>query len=146
MHPYDLPSKYEDHHIISAVWEVGSNMMTGNTPSEDRVSFLCTSCVALEYACPIICEFCIPAPRMKVLLLNIGKMQNKIPSLAMDGMWSGWESWGECTGTCMYGSQSRHRYCSLPEWDGNDCYGDDTQTRGCEMDSSDACDGMHTIS
>ena len=39
-------------------WQV-----TGMTPAQDHVSFICTSCVTVEYECPVICEYCIPRQR-----------------------------------------------------------------------------------
>ena len=62
-HPYGLPQPWEDNHIISAVLDMEERQITGMTPAQDRVSFICTSCVAVEYECLVICEYCIPRQR-----------------------------------------------------------------------------------
>ena len=56
--------------MLSAVWDTRRGFVSGNTPVQDRVSYVCTSCVSEDTECPLICEFCIPHMRTyKVSLL-----------------------------------------------------------------------------
>ncbi|XP_068458060.1 properdin-like [Clinocottus analis] len=57
----------------------------------------------------------------------------------VDGFWSGWSSWGECSTSCIpegrASIRSRRRSCSSPapsiEPPGSDCHGDDSETENC---------------
>ncbi|XP_010796115.1 properdin, partial [Notothenia coriiceps] len=57
----------------------------------------------------------------------------------VDGFWSGWSVWGECSSSCIPEGQSavrtRHRFCSNPAPSssppGNSCSGEDTETSTC---------------
>ncbi|KAM7387571.1 hypothetical protein PAMA_009948 [Pampus argenteus] len=58
----------------------------------------------------------------------------------VDGFWSGWSSWSECSTSCIQQSQaslrSRHRSCSNPAPSSNPtgrgCQGDSNQTENCK--------------
>ncbi|CAK6983770.1 properdin-like, partial [Scomber scombrus] len=58
---------------------------------------------------------------------------------AVDGSWSGWSSWGECSSSCIPVDRppprTRHRSCSNPPPSSNPpgkgCHGDDSQTENC---------------
>ncbi|XP_053195025.1 properdin-like [Scomber japonicus] len=58
---------------------------------------------------------------------------------AVDGSWSGWSSWGECSSSCVSVDRpplrTRHRSCSNPPPSssppGKGCHGDDSQTENC---------------
>lgn len=57
----------------------------------------------------------------------------------VDGFWSGWSSWGECSSSCIPQGRApvrtRHRSCSNPAPSsnppGSGCNGDDRQTQNC---------------
>ena len=60
-----------------------------------------------------------------------------IPPFAVDGNFTTWEQWDNCTGTCGTGTQFRYRNCTnpAPQYDGRDCqviYGDYNETQSCE--------------
>ena len=52
----------------------------------------------------------------------------------IDGGWSEWEAWTECTTSCGPGTKSRSRTCSSPEPSPNGlpCSGEDSETESCE--------------
>uniref|UniRef100_A0A3Q2CH68 SCO-spondin n=1 Tax=Cyprinodon variegatus TaxID=28743 RepID=A0A3Q2CH68_CYPVA len=54
----------------------------------------------------------------------------------VDGGWSQWTDWTECTKSCGGGVQSRRRQCDSPppEGDGDYCEGLGTEVRGCNTD------------
>ncbi len=60
-------------------------------------------------------------------------------SLTVDGVWSGWSSWGECSSSCIpqgrTSIRTRHRSCSNPAPSssppGRDCHGDSRQVENC---------------
>ena len=52
-------------------------------------------------------------------------------SSTVDGVWSEWGDWGECSVSCDDGNQSRHRTCVGPFYAGNECKGNDSDTRTC---------------
>ena len=58
----------------------------------------------------------------------------------VDGQWSEWKPWTECTRTCGGGVQTRARTCTQPSpaYGGKDCEGRIDETRPC---GTDACPG-----
>ncbi|CAG2224126.1 HMCN [Mytilus edulis] len=64
---------------------------------------------------------------------DIGVCEN--PACPIDGNWSTWLSWGECSLTCGDGGiRQRNRTCSdpVPMFGGNECDGDGTTTGPCQ--------------
>ena len=72
--------------------------------------------------------------------LNIVKTspQKDFLFLVVDGVWTLWADFGDCSKTCGGGEQSRNRSCSNPAPlnGGQDCDGDAVETQAC---STDAC-------
>lgn len=54
-------------------------------------------------------------------------------SYVVDGGWTEWDEWSECSVTCDNGTQTRHRSCTnpLPQYGGKDCEGERTEVRQC---------------
>lgn len=53
----------------------------------------------------------------------------------VDGAWSIWSNWGDCSLTCGDdGSRDRQRSCSTPapQFGGSECIGNNTETGSCE--------------
>ena len=52
----------------------------------------------------------------------------------VDGGWSDWGSWSDCTTSCGPGFKSRSRLCIAPEpsGGGDSCVGEDSGTEICE--------------
>lgn len=53
----------------------------------------------------------------------------------VDGAWSIWSNWGDCSLTCGDdGSRDRQRSCSAPapQFGGSECIGNNTETGSCE--------------
>ena len=57
-------------------------------------------------------------------------------SVAVDGGWSQFGEWSECSAECGGGVQTRTRACNnpAPQQGGADCVGDATETRACNSD------------
>ncbi|XP_078700931.1 coadhesin-like [Branchiostoma floridae x Branchiostoma belcheri] len=53
----------------------------------------------------------------------------------VDGNWSPWTAWGECTKTCGGGQQARSRECTdpAPAHGGKDCDGGTHETQACNL-------------
>ncbi|KAJ7390494.1 hypothetical protein OS493_024526 [Desmophyllum pertusum] len=51
----------------------------------------------------------------------------------LDGGWSSWSSWGQCTGSCGTGLQTRKRTCTNPRpgYGGKKCMGPAEQHKTC---------------
>ena len=62
----------------------------------------------------------------------------------VDGEWSSWGSWSECTSTCGSGSRTRLRTCTnpTPERGGKTCTGKATELSMCNKDT---CPGILTF-
>ena len=52
----------------------------------------------------------------------------------VDGGWSEWSNYGECSATCGKGSHTRNRKCNspLPSGGGSTCSGESLETKDCE--------------
>lgn len=57
----------------------------------------------------------------------------EIPICAIDGRWSRWTPWSECSATCGNGIQIRYRKCNNPmaEYGGRNCEGHSNETIAC---------------
>ena len=59
----------------------------------------------------------------------------------MDGQWSAWTAYGQCTRSCGGGFQYRYRRCDNPPpmGNGSKCVGTNIEQKSC---NSDSCKGM----
>ena len=64
-----------------------------------------------------------------------------IYNFTVDGAWSDWGEYSDCTVTCGAGSQTRSRDCNSPPPvnGGSSCMGDASETRDCDEST---CPGM----
>ena len=73
-------------------------------------------------------------------------MQNftKFHFLTVDGEWSEWGAYGECSAPCGGGYKIKHRYCNnpAPAYGGADCYGNDSYNVTC---NTHHCAGWYKI-
>lgn len=49
----------------------------------------------------------------------------------VDGVWTAWADWSDCSVTCANGTQWRNRTCVGPLYGGMNCTGDETQEKIC---------------
>ena len=49
----------------------------------------------------------------------------------VDGVWSNYSPWSECSVTCGSGIRSRSRTCTPPRYGGKDCEGSTTEMEVC---------------
>lgn len=61
------------------------------------------------------------------------------PSSAVEGLWTPWTAWSECSARCDSGVQTRNRSCSNPAYGGPECSGPLIQTRDC---NTQPCKGV----
>ena len=56
-------------------------------------------------------------------------------SVTVNGSWSDWTSWTDCSESCEGGIQYRSRFCDnpRPNHDGLDCVGSDQENRPCNQ-------------
>ncbi|XP_060570518.1 thrombospondin-2-like isoform X1 [Ruditapes philippinarum] len=61
-----------------------------------------------------------------------------IEPCAVNGQWSDWSAWGNCSVTCENGTRTRHRECTDPgpQFGGMNCTGDTLEIEEC---SSQPC-------
>ena len=59
----------------------------------------------------------------------------EIAGTPVDGGWSGYGSWSKCSAVCGGGTQSRTRTCTnpAPRYGGQDCVGEETETKDCNL-------------
>ncbi|XP_019617100.1 PREDICTED: SCO-spondin-like [Branchiostoma belcheri] len=71
---------------------------------------------------------------------------DSLPLCKVDGGWSQWEAWSNCTVTCAGGTRTRSRTCDQPppQNGGRRCNGDSTQSETCtgQVDPSCYVDGV----
>ena len=69
--------------------------------------------------------------------------------IAVNGDWSQWSSWSECTRSCGVGSMKRHRSCTnpQPQYGGLDCPVDDDGYGALRNQSCNEhnCSGLNLI-
>ena len=55
----------------------------------------------------------------------------------MDGSWSEWDSWTQCTKSCGHGMMSRERACTNPSpiGSGEPCKGESKENQSCNEDT-----------
>jgi len=49
----------------------------------------------------------------------------------VNGYWSDWNLWSTCTVTCDGGTRHRERTCIEPEYGGDYCLGESSETEAC---------------
>ncbi|XP_076075711.1 uncharacterized protein LOC143046433 [Mytilus galloprovincialis] len=67
--------------------------------------------------------------------------------ISVNGGWSSWFGWSECSKSCDGGNRSRVRFCDNPhpEPDGQVCVGSDTGVGNCNEDSCPVCKPYYEI-
>ncbi|CAC5361884.1 unnamed protein product [Mytilus coruscus] len=65
----------------------------------------------------------------------------------VNGGWSSYSGWSECSKSCAGGTRSRVRFCDspAPEPDGQFCIGSDTDVGNCNTDSCPVCKPYYEI-
>ena len=60
-------------------------------------------------------------------------MWYKIPYYTVDGEWSSYGNWSDCSAECDGGFKTRTRHCNnpVPKGGGADCVGKDLDTQAC---------------
>ena len=53
--------------------------------------------------------------------------------VSVDGYWSTWSTWSGCDVTCDSGHIIRTRTCTPPEYGGNECTGNNTESQTCTL-------------
>ena len=66
-------------------------------------------------------------------ILNNG---NLLILIIVDGMWSDWTAWSACPVSCSGGEYSRSRVCDspAPQYGGQDCSGNSSETDNCNTE------------
>lgn len=67
--------------------------------------------------------------------------------ISVDGNWTDWSSWNECSVTCGRGLKDRERTCSnpLPQYGGTPCAGNATTSEKCNDDPCPSKNKSKTI-
>ena len=73
------------------------------------------------------------------LLLMQFHMLQSCNIILVDGTWSDWSEWGDCSSECTGGTQERTRTCEGQEGGGADCVGETSETQACNEDISNPC-------
>lgn len=55
----------------------------------------------------------------------------------VDGQWTSWAAWSECSVTCGGGESARTRSCSdpSPQYNGSKCAGQDKENKACNTNN-----------
>jgi hypothetical protein len=61
----------------------------------------------------------------------------------VDGVWSAWSNYSDCTASCGNGIQTRTRVCNYQSDGGQPCYGSATQSISCNTNIS--CPGWDVL-
>lgn len=63
------------------------------------------------------------------------EIERRIYFFLVNGSWSAWSLWSDCTTTCGGGSNTRNRTCTnpSPQYGGEQCKGSTTDVRLCGM-------------
>ncbi|VDI00055.1 Hypothetical predicted protein, partial [Mytilus galloprovincialis] len=77
-----------------------------------------------------------PSPQFGGELCNGNETETDICNTndcPVDGNWSTWGGWQECSVTCGGGDKTRNRTCTdpIPQYSGEDCHGNDTEVAIC---------------
>jgi hypothetical protein len=58
-------------------------------------------------------------------------------SIVVNGGWTQWTTWGDCSVTCGGGTQTRSRTCDnpAPQYGGAQCSGDASGSQQCNTDN-----------
>ncbi|KAL5255035.1 hypothetical protein ACHWQZ_G014467 [Mnemiopsis leidyi] len=69
-------------------------------------------------------------------------------SCPVDGGWSDYGNWSDCSAVCGGGTQSRTRTCTnpAPAYSGKNCVGEATETQDCNTHSCPVCDAGEGLS
>ncbi|KAI8502563.1 hypothetical protein Bbelb_192650, partial [Branchiostoma belcheri] len=130
----------------SESWDCAKLTSNDDDPPNQLVSVNCND--TEYYICERITRPCSPNP-----CINNGTCVETVPSGflcrcgenysgtycgAINGGWSAWSVWAECSVSCGTGtgSQARTRHCDNPEpqFGGNNCTGDAQETKPCNAD------------
>lgn len=65
----------------------------------------------------------------------------------INGGWSEWKNWSECSKTCGRGTRVRKRYCNkpMPKYKGRMCVGDNVEYEECKIKACSNYDARRTI-
>ncbi|XP_063692741.1 uncharacterized protein LOC134824699 isoform X2 [Bolinopsis microptera] len=65
----------------------------------------------------------------------------------LDGGWSDWSNWSECSAECEGGTQSRSKTCTdpVPKNGGADCVGAGSETRNCNTQECPTLPGLDVV-
>ena len=95
-------------------------------------------CVRSGYQSTLGCKWVEPLKPLKTKQMKkctkIEKLANKCGyKCPVDGGWSMFGNWTECTAECAGGSQTRYRTCDnpVPEYGGAECEGESEQSQEC---------------
>jgi hypothetical protein len=66
---------------------------------------------------------------------DVDERECEIELCSINGGWSAWTSWGECSKTCGRGTKIRKRYCNnpTPQFNGKMCDGDNIEYEECKI-------------
>lgn len=71
--------------------------------------------------------------KLKCLLCQARiKIKSTFDNISVDGYWTDWNAWSTCTATCGGGTRYRERTCIEPQYGGDYCLGDATETEACD--------------
>jgi hypothetical protein len=75
---------------------------------------------------------CVEEPDLQIARISHFKVF-KINFSLVDGGWSGWSLWSDCSTTCGAGTQTRDRRCDspAPTVEGQPCPGESRETQNC---------------
>ena len=84
------------------------------------------------------------SPRYDLLTYSLCRKSLSVIHWLVDGGWSPWQLWSECSQSCGRGMHTRKRLCTHPnpQNGGFDCWGNSTDTEQCNTQDCPPVDGQ----
>ena len=123
-----IKSRPKNRYYRKLMGRVPSQIETSGLWTVDRVRYF-SNIQKLTVKFKILADLLLPEALKGCLFLQ----ENELSLFTVNGNWSDWGKWGDCTVTCGGGTRKRNRACTnpAPENGGLDCEGSNKEEEPC---------------